>query len=257
MASDKRALREGMREGDLRDLVLPLISVDEYESKVDDEAVVFGFYVEDSGAADDFNRFVQKSPVTILDTEVSPAPDQHGYYLCFVELLDNKRLAANVHAILDEIGPLAGLDEWQMRVRKADKVVAFSEETLTKLLSKARHGEKAEVLEFLQPSDLLSASLHEGTLTLCGTGGCQSFEITGFGTAENVLDARGLTESAINLGLQSVAYCGRLGGLLGEGWSVSLIGHNVLLQRADTTQSLLLVSTTVPSHDVSNHTNRR
>lgn len=97
MSRPASKLTEGMRRGDLADLVLPLISVDEYDSKVDEkEAIVFGFYVHDRGAADDLNRFLQKSAVPLLDTEVSPAPDQHGFYMVFIEFLDNDRLPQNV-----------------------------------------------------------------------------------------------------------------------------------------------------------------
>lgn len=240
MVSDRRVLREGMREGDLGDLVLPLISVDEYESKIDKDAVVFGFYVEDSGAADDLNRFMQKSAVSILDTEISPSPDKDGYYICFVEMLDNKRLASGIKTLLDEIGPLVGLDEWQIRVRKAKKVVPFSEDTLVSLLAKARDNETAEMLEFLQPSELLSARLVENVLSLYGTNERHDFNVEAFGSLDRIVHSYSLNECAIRLDLRSVAFCNRLGKLLGEGWNASMMADHVLLQRADSSKSILL-----------------
>src|ERR1700733_10450117 len=96
----KPELLEGMREGDLADLVLPMISVDEYSSKIDnDQAIVVGFYVHEEMAARDLNRFLQKSAVPLLGTDVSPAPDSHGYFMVFCEMMDNDRLAQNVQAI--------------------------------------------------------------------------------------------------------------------------------------------------------------
>lgn len=133
MASHNK-LNEGMRAGDLSSLVLPLISVDEYESKVDEKAIVIGLYVQDKDAANDLNRFVQKSALAILDTEVSPAPDQHGYYLVFVEFMKNDRLCSSVASFLEEIEPLVEITEWQMRVRKVDGLLDFSETTLRKAL---------------------------------------------------------------------------------------------------------------------------
>ena len=38
-------LNEGLKELDLQDLVLPLVSVDEYESKIDEEAIVVAFFI--------------------------------------------------------------------------------------------------------------------------------------------------------------------------------------------------------------------
>jgi len=74
MTKTKAPLREGLREGDLADLVLPMISVDEYESRIDkSQAIVIGFYVQDENAANDLNRFVQKSALPLLGTEVSRA----------------------------------------------------------------------------------------------------------------------------------------------------------------------------------------
>ena len=140
----KSVLREGMREGDLADLVIPLIDVDNYISKVDpDECIVFGFYVHDKSAAEDLNRFLQKSSTPILDTEISPAPDQHGYYLVFVEFMNNDRLAENVTSILAEIKTLVDIDEWQMRVRKTDGLVPFSEDNLKDCLKHAERGRQA------------------------------------------------------------------------------------------------------------------
>src|ERR1700722_8534394 len=99
-------LREGMRKGDLTDLVLPLISCDEYVSQLDQsECIVFGFYVHDEDAANDLNRYLQKSAMPILDTKVSPAPDQHGYFMVFVELMNNSRLPEIMKSILADIEP--------------------------------------------------------------------------------------------------------------------------------------------------------
>ena len=100
-------INEGMRAGDLADLVLPMISVDEYESKIDDSSIVIGFYIHDQDAASDLNRFLQKSPIQIIDTEISPAPDQHGYYIVFVELINDRRIAKNIADILAEVSFLS------------------------------------------------------------------------------------------------------------------------------------------------------
>jgi len=236
-------LFEGMRAGDLKDLVLPLISVDEYESKVDASAVVFGFYVHDRDAANDLNRFLQKSPAAILDTEVSPAPDQHGYYLVFVEFLDNDRLARNVRTILTEMEPLVEISEWQMRVRKSDGLVPFSEEELIARLKHARaedHSKSAEVLEFLVPSDLTGARLDEDRLILDGLGGRFTFHVAGFGPTEALLAEHGLVGKPVSLDLRDAALCNRLGLTLGEGWTASRIGKHIVVQRQHSDMSLVL-----------------
>ena len=132
----KPKLNEGLRDGDLADLVLPLISVDEYVSEIagSGECIVFGFYVHDEDAANDLNGFLQKSATPILDTKVSPAPDQHGYFMVFIELMNNSRLAEIMTSILAEVKGLVAIDDWQMRVRNTEGLVPFSEDNLTDAL---------------------------------------------------------------------------------------------------------------------------
>lgn len=127
-------LLEGMWAGDLADLVQPLVSIDEYASKLDASAIAIGFYVQDRDAADDLNRFIQKSPVTIIDADVSPAPDQRGYYLVFVELAFNERVVANIASLLEEISPLVAIEAWKMRVRNLDGLYDFDLERLATAL---------------------------------------------------------------------------------------------------------------------------
>jgi 23S rRNA U2552 (ribose-2'-O)-methylase RlmE/FtsJ len=131
-------LYEGMWSGDLADLVQPLISIDEYASKIDSDAIAIGFYVHDKDAADDLNRFIQKSPVSIIDSDVSPAPDQRGYYIVFVEFTYNDRLVSNISSLIEEVSPLVSIENWQMRVRNIEGLVEFDNERLVSIL-KANH----------------------------------------------------------------------------------------------------------------------
>ena len=106
-------LDEGLRENDLEGLVIPVISIDQFESKIDDDAIVVAFYVEYKEPAIDLNRFIQKSAVDILDTEVSPAPTEEGYYVVFVELERSSAFPKSLVDILENIENLVGFDQWQ------------------------------------------------------------------------------------------------------------------------------------------------
>jgi hypothetical protein len=222
-----------MREGDLADLVLPLISVDEYQSKVDpDEAIVIGFYVHDQAAADDLNRFLQKSAVPILDTEVSPAPDQHGYYLVFVELTDNSRLAENVADILSEMVGLVDIEEWQMRVRDFDDLIPFSPQALTQALKRPEERMKEQaILQFLGDSLLENASIDGDLLVLQAGSERLVFNVVGFDEVDHLLHAQRLDEAAIHYDLRTVARTNRIARMLGEQWSVMELRNYTLLHR--------------------------
>jgi uncharacterized protein with HEPN domain len=127
-------INEGMWANDLEDLLQPLLSIDEYESKIDDTAVAIGFFINDADAADDLARFLQKSAVPLIDCDVSPAPDQRGYYIVFVELPSNDRFTENLRHICDEVGQLAGITHWKIKMRGMKKVIDFDEEQVKRTI---------------------------------------------------------------------------------------------------------------------------
>lgn len=238
-----KKLTEGMRGGDLEDLILPMISVDEFESKIDDEALVIGFFVQEQNAADDLNRFIQRSPVELIDTEVSPAPDQHGYYMVFVELLKNAELAQNVSDILEEVSPLANVKNWKMQVRGHDGLLPFSVDDFAKCIKNdkpKKDSVKESILTYLTPSDLKNAKVWGDNVVLESATGRYAYKLVGYGQYDEVLVEHGLNEKPISLNLMEVARCNQLAGLLGDGWLVHRIGDCDVLQRLDTGLALIL-----------------
>jgi hypothetical protein len=235
-------LTEGMHEGDLADLVLPLISVDEFVSKVDpSECIVFGFYVHDHEAANDLNRFLQKSAVPILDTEVSPAPDQHGYFMVFVEIMRNRRLEENVTSILAEIKSLVNIDEWQMRVRKLDELVPFSEQnlrdSLNEIVKKDKH---KDVLEFLSTSALSDVLFEDDLIILESYGERHAHWLLAFDRIDVLMQKAEVSDAPIAYGMRSIARMNKIAHALGEGWDVSNVGKHILLHNAVDPRGLLL-----------------
>lgn len=117
-------LNEGLKAGDLASLVIPLISIDEFESKIEDNAVVLGFYVKDEEPAVDLNRFIQKSSVGILDTEFSNTATDDGYYMVFVEIARNSETPLKIYRILKSLIPLidVGINDWQFTIYHHDGV---------------------------------------------------------------------------------------------------------------------------------------
>ena len=107
-------INEGLQLHDLDFTIMPLISIDEYESKIDDrKAIVIGFYVTESDPAKDLAAFIEKGVVKVLDTDVSPAPTEDGYYLVFVELDRNDKFPEHLFKIVDEISNITNIEEWE------------------------------------------------------------------------------------------------------------------------------------------------
>lgn len=236
-----KALSEGMRQGDLEDLVLPLLSLDEFVSKIDDDAVVIAFFVNERGAADDLNRFLQRSPIDILDTEVSPAPDSHGYFMVFVELLNNTKLADNIEGLLEEVASLTAIETWKMKVRGSSDLVPFSAETVRKAVPAPDKDEVREsVLAFLQHSELSDARFEADRLILEGERRSHDYAMVGFGDVESLIERHGLNESAQSMTLSDTVAARNLATLLGQGWMVHRVGDCDVLQRSDSDQALVV-----------------
>jgi len=241
-----RNITEGMRAGDLTDLVLPMISVDEYESKIDEKSIVIGFYVHDNDAAEDLNRFLQKSPTSLLGTDISPAPDQHGYYLVFVELLNDLRIAKNIKDILDETSPLVEISKWKMRVRGEDDILPFSEKFLSKYFSKLRGEDKEAnsleemVMNFLSQSALTNAVMESNILKIYSQDGFMQGDVIGMGYSNEIFESHGLINEAVSLNMKDIATTLYIQRILGEGWVPYTIGQNLVLQRTNSDLTLLI-----------------
>ena len=115
---------ESLKRGDLEKLILNTISIDEYNSKIgnDKEVIVVGFFVEDENPAEDLSRFIQRSVEPILDSDVSPAPTETGYFVVFVEFERNKEFPESLLNLCKEIQNLNLEKEWFFKTYKHDEI---------------------------------------------------------------------------------------------------------------------------------------
>ena len=151
MKKSNKILSEGLQEGDLRDLVLPLISIDQYfpKSGSDDEVIVLAFFVADNEAAQDFMRFVSKTSAEILDVETSPVPNPEGYWPVFVEILRNKDAVSKILTIVDELANVTKIKKYKARVFRVGANIDVNKESLTKYLDLDRNSNFDEIKEWL------------------------------------------------------------------------------------------------------------
>jgi hypothetical protein len=110
-----KQLNEGVKYNELQSLVLSKVSIADFEPKVSsvNEVTVISFYAKDERPAEDLARFLEKSAVDILDTEVSPVADEDNYYLVFVEVM-NENLMYKVFAMLEDVSRLVAIDDWKI-----------------------------------------------------------------------------------------------------------------------------------------------
>lgn len=132
-------LTEGLFKDDLAGLILPLVSINEYESKVEKDAVVLTFFSKNPDAADDLSVFIEKSSIPeILDAEVSSAPDENGDYLVFVEL-ENKNVISIILEVLRIVNHVCNVKEWKFQAYKLPRTYTLSKNNLVAYFNKMKH----------------------------------------------------------------------------------------------------------------------
>jgi hypothetical protein len=228
----------GIKNGDLVDSVLKKVSLDEFEPKTGDErnVAVLGFHVTTDGAAQDLYSFLNGSIVETRDVEVSPNPNDEGYYMVFVELDRTGGMMESVEGLIAEVENVAGQLRWQVKtpymedylpIDEASKYIQtdaddyltaqeykdkLEQELNTANLESARN---ESIMEFLSKSNLHNVQLEQGVLTLKDARNSINLEVLGFGNGTEVMEEIGIYENAINLNPDVKLFNG-LKGMLGE-----------------------------------------
>ena len=124
-------ITEGLTRNALEHLVLPIISIDEFESKISDKrAIVVGFYVGDEDPATDLSNFIDKSSFPVLDTEISPAPTPEGQYVVFVEIQRSSQFPEIILELVSDINNLTSLESWSFQCPEHPEPIDLTEENI-------------------------------------------------------------------------------------------------------------------------------
>jgi len=141
----KYNISEGISRHSLDHLIQPVLSIDEFESKISDKRViVVGFYCGDAEPARDLSYFIDRSSSPILDTEVSPAPTPDGYYVVWVEIQRDKEFPQVLLDILAEVDNLTDVDQWEFQCPGHKDPIPVNKEELKKNLILDQN----EIIEF-------------------------------------------------------------------------------------------------------------
>lgn len=209
-----------LKSGDLKDTVLKKISLDEFEPKTGNEkdVAVVGFYLNTEGAAQDLYNFLGGSIVENRDVEVSPNPNDDGYYMVFVEMDRTESLIDDLQEMLAEMENVSGKLDWQVKTPYIDEYISLAEadkyiqtdsddyltaseykDKLAADLEKANleSMQHENILEFLQASNLLDAGINDNKVVMRGARDVAQLEIVNFGPAKDIMAEVGINESAI------------------------------------------------------------
>lgn len=123
-------INESIKHNDLRGLIAPLVSIDQYKSKLgkDENVAVVAFKINDKDPAQDLSQFIE-SGYDCMDVDVSPGPDSDGIYTVFVELERNRKLFDTIDSMLNDIKQVdEDLTGWAFMAYETDGVLAWNKE---------------------------------------------------------------------------------------------------------------------------------
>ena len=122
-------IKEGVEYGDLETLVDSTVSIAEYKPKTgtEEDVIVIGFYVKDEAPAMDLAKFIERGVTPMLDTEVSPNPNDVGMYIVFVEV-ENEDLMNTTLSLIHDIRGLVKVKEWNIQFYKRSPIKVKAEE---------------------------------------------------------------------------------------------------------------------------------
>ena len=217
-----------LQENDLKDTILKKVSLDEFTPKTGEEkdVAVLGFYVTQSYPGQDLYNFIGGSIIENRDVELSPNPNEDGYYMVFVEMDRDENLLDNVKNMIKEVSRVSGDLEWKIKTPYMDDYLPIEDEGLSKfvqsnpevymtaqefkdmLTQEAVEAEEQalqeqaeensnKILEFLRDSNLLEAGFNNDKLHMRGSQDVATLEVVNFGPAKDIMAEIGIAESAI------------------------------------------------------------
>ena len=228
----------GLRHNELEGMILPLVSVDEFEPKsgTNEEVIVVSFFAKDELPAYDLDDFIDKSVVEFLDSEVSPNPNEDGQYLIFVEFKRQPNFWLKLFNLVEDVENVTGKQDWQIQPYLVDELYGLYDDALRDVVitKEEDYVPKAEfdvtVEDYVEDSDLLTFEQDESHIKMGGPYGSVVVEYAGFDKTDRIIERLRLNESHIDL-LGTSAMQTALRRMLGEGWDVTTIDNYHLITK--------------------------
>lgn len=131
-------LFEGLEEGDLERLVHPKMHLDEFKSKMGDDAdiLVASLKVKEKEPANDLMSFIERGYDWVLDSDVSTGELDDGDYLVFIELERNPKAAQQLTELIEDIINLTGqkFSDWRFQYQKNKLEYPLTADNIRKII---------------------------------------------------------------------------------------------------------------------------
>lgn len=157
-------LFEGLRAKDLKGLVDPLFTIDQFKSKMgeDKDVVVVGFRVNDKYPAIDLMEFIEKGYNFILDADMSTGEEKDGKYQVFVEFERTTDLPTQIKDLLSGVSQLCDCYDWRFRYHRDVASQEASVQALTEHIPLTPEDYENKILE--NTTDQIEEFFNQGAI---------------------------------------------------------------------------------------------
>ena len=190
-------INEGLKAGDLKDLVSKRFEVDKYKSKMgeDKNVCVLAFVVNGAEPAKDLERFAEKGYKSILDADATPGTMKDGKHRVFVEFERVENVDKSIGEFLDDLGKLCEVDSWEFTYHKKPVVFLADRANLSKILprtpeaytQKINQLRLGEITSFFDKFQLMEIKLDNNIINIKKGQETLKFELHNWGETQEVL----------------------------------------------------------------------
>lgn len=165
-------LVESLEYKDLEKMLKPEIHIDEFESKMGDNAdiIVISFFVRDKQAAKDLVGWMEKGYDFIVDADMSPGEIKPSRYLVYVEIRRRTSAPQYVKEMLMDLNTLTEFEPSDWTMVYEDREVPFSEEVFAEMIplspAKYRKTHEGELNEMRVSAGLPTKAIYERDETI-------------------------------------------------------------------------------------------
>lgn len=135
---------ENLRNNDLKYMIMNVISIDEYTSKIDKDNITIALYVSDRLAIKELKDYIEKYYLsTIKDIEISDTMTDNGNTILFIEIERNKEASSIIYDIMDTIR-LVCPNKWKFTFSKKSTPVDLTKDNIEKYIRLESEKNKVE-----------------------------------------------------------------------------------------------------------------
>lgn len=134
-------LNESLQYLDMERQMMPILNIDQYESKIGDNSdyVTVSFIMNSKAASDDLCSWLERGYDWVIDADPSPGEVSKGKFLVFVEMNRRLRVPERIIEMLDDLETLTGLTlkDWKLNI--GDKFLPATEESIKNNITLSPH----------------------------------------------------------------------------------------------------------------------